>query len=171
MLNRIRDKLGILLAWQSKSQAEQKRIAYFVLLASILLPLLIWSWIDSAISQTQSEVDQLISRFEKARPLAEAVIAQKSSPSSDQLEVSALAAAQRLTKQTDLEAKLASIRPSRDQAAQDGVQLYLQNLNLHELLNFFSSLQQGSGLHMLSCDLSRGMDNPKRMDAKLILSR
>lgn len=165
----IREKIALLMAWHTRSQAEQKRIAAFVLVLSVLVPLFVWSWLNVAVSQARTEREEIISRYERALPLTADISSPSESSDTKGDQISPLALAQKVMRDAGLDNRLASIRPAQELQGRDGVQLYLENMNLPELLHLFSGVQQQSGLHIVSCDLKRRMDNSRRMDARLIL--
>ncbi|MDZ7762786.1 MAG: type II secretion system protein GspM [Desulfovermiculus sp.] len=171
MFNRIRERMALIVSWHSRPQAEQKRIAACVLGLSIIAPLFLWSWMNAETAKTMSDTEEIISRYERALPLTAQISAQSSNSDPGPQAVSALAAAQEAIRTADLDNRLTSLRPSRDLPGREGVQLYMENLNLTELLQLFSSLESQSGLRLVSCDLSRRQKGSRRMNARLILEK
>ncbi len=161
----------MLLAWQARSVAEKRRIAAFLLLGAVMLPAFCWSWINASASETREETLQVKARFERALPLAQEVAEYQQEQDRSMPDLSALATAQQIARDMHLEDKLSSIRPSRAVSDRDGVQLYLENLNLAELLQLFRNLQQQAGFEVVSANLNRRLDHERRMDVNLVLVR
>jgi len=159
------------MAWQTRPAGEKKRILMFIILMAALFPMVTWSWINSSISRTIEEAVQIIDRYERALPLAVEVMAAESSRNEEAQGVSSLAAVQQITRQMGLEDRLTSIRPSRALQGRDGVQIYMENINLLELLQLFESFKEQAGLQVVSGNLNKRLDNPKRMDLSLVLTR
>lgn len=171
MFSRIRERMALIVSWHSRPQAEQKRISACVLGLSIIVPLFLWSWINAEVAKTKSETEEIISRYERAFPLTAQITAQSSNSDPRAQAVSALAAAQEAIRTAGLDNRLTSLRPSRDLPGRDGVQLYMENLNLTELLQLFSSLESQIALRLVSCDLSPRQQSSRRMNARLILEK
>ncbi len=164
------EQIDTLTRWQTRSATEQMRIAIFLLFASVLLPLLIWSWINASVRENQSETEQVIQRYERALPLAEVII-QGLADVNEAASLSPLAAAQQITRDMGIEDRLASIRPARAAQGRDGVQLHMESLNLPELLYFFASIRNQAGLQIVSGNLTKRLDNPSLIDLTLVLTR
>lgn len=163
-------KVSALISWQARSAHEQKRIASFLIMLAVLLPLSLWFWINSAIQQNIAEKDQIISRYEKAVPLAEQI--QTAIPDQNNLEqLSPLAAAQQVARDMGIEEKLTSIRPTRALQGRPSVQIHIQDLDLPQLLHFFANLETQAGLQLISGNLNKRAENPARMDLSLVLAR
>ena len=158
-------------AWNSRSPKEQKRIALFLLLAAVLLPAFLWSWIDSASSDALQEKQNLMLRYERALPLAAQAGDYMDSDSESLSSLSPLAATQSALRNGGLEDKLSSLRPYGTSSGQSGVQLYLERLNMIEILQLFETLNNIPELHVASSRLNRRMDNPEHMDVRLVLDR
>ncbi|WP_291321882.1 hypothetical protein [Desulfonatronospira sp.] len=160
-----------MLAWDTRSPGEQKRVAFFLLFAAVLLPVILWSWISSAASDVLQDTRNIKARYERALPLAAEIGKSMELESESIAHLSPLAGIQKVIRDAGLEDRLASLRPSSNSTAQDGVQLYLERLDLIELLYFFETLSNISDLNIVSCRLDRRMDSPEHMDVRLVLSR
>jgi hypothetical protein len=171
IIGKIKHNTTALLAWSSRPYAERLRIAIFSLLLSIILPGFLWSWLHNGISTTRAETQRIQSQYEKALPLAKTIVSQKQTPAASSKNISALAAAQQVTRHLGLEDNLASIRPTQDVPGRDGVRLYLTGLNLTELVHLFANLDKRAGLYTLSCELTRRMDNARRVDLELVVAK
>lgn len=163
-------KIYGLIVWQARSAHEQKRIAAFLLVLAVMLPLSVWFWINSASRQNLLEKEQIVQQYKKALPLANQVL----SSEPDQKDFaghSPLVAAQQIARDLDIEKNMTSIRPTRPLQGRQGVQLHLENLNLPQLLHLFASLKSQTELQLISGNLSKRADNPARTDLSVILSR
>ncbi|MFO7728736.1 MAG: type II secretion system protein GspM [Desulfonatronovibrio sp.] len=163
-------KISGLIAWQARSAHEQKRIAAFLLVLAIVLPLSVWFWINSASRQNLLEKDQIVQQYKKALPLATQVL----SAEPDQTDfsgLSPLAAVQQIAREIGLEKNMTSIRPTSPLQGRQGVQIHLENLNLPQLLHLFASLKSQTELQLISGNLNKRADNPARTDLSVILSR
>ncbi|MFN2267603.1 MAG: type II secretion system protein GspM, partial [Desulfonatronovibrio sp.] len=159
----MRKKVSTLISWQSRSVHDQKRIALLLIFLTVLLPLSVWIWINSAIQQNLAEKDQIISRYEKAAPLAELI--KDAKPDKNNLQgLSPLAATQQVVRDMGIEAKMTSIRPARALQGLNGVQIHIQDLDLPQLLHFFTNLKTQAGIQLISGNLNKRADNPARMD-------
>lgn len=157
--------------WQTRPPAERKRIAMFVLLLAAVAPMVIWMGITSAADSAREDTERIISRYERALPLAKQIQAEHAQPERVSTERSALAAAQEVIRDIDLEDRLASVSPSRSLSERDEVEMYLQGLNLPEILHLFESLNNRAGLELMRCNLNRNQNDPERMDLSLSLAR
>ncbi len=171
MLSSLKEQISILLAWQTRPVAEKKRIIMFVILLAALIPMFTWSWISSSTDRTMEEAQQIIDRYERALPLAVEVMAGNTIQNDTGSGISPLAAAQQITRQMGLEDRMTSIRPSRALQGRDGVQIYMENLNLMELLQLFENLKNQAGLQIVSGNLNKRLDNPQLVDLSLVLAR
>ncbi len=142
-----------------------------MLLVAAVCPLIIWLWINSASDSARKETERIVYRYERALPLAEKIRADRSRPEQAGAHRSALAAAQGVIRDIELEERLASVSPSRSLSGRDGVEMYLQGLNLPEILHLFESLDSAAGLKIVNCNLNRSQNNPERMDVSLSLTR
>jgi hypothetical protein len=170
VFGKMKDKTTGLLAWSTRPYAERLRIAICCLLLSIVLPGFLWTWLQNSVSTTRTETQRIQSQYKKALPLAKTIVDKTHTTLSPQ-NISALAAAQKVTRHIGLEDNLASIRPTHNVPGRDGVRLYLAGLNLTELVHLFSSLEKQAGLYTLSCDLTRRMDNARRVDVQLVVAK
>ncbi len=142
----------------------------FLILAAVG-PLLIWMGISSASDRAGEDTERIISRYERALPLAEKIQADQSGQEQSETHRSSLAAAQGVIRDIELEERLASVSPSRSLSDREGVEMYLQGLNLPEILHLFQSLDSAAGLKIVNCNLNRSQNNPQRMDVSLSLTR
>ncbi len=170
MLTNIRKKISHLTRWQTRSVAEQKRIALFLFILAVILPVFAWLWINAASSENLRETAQVIQRYERALPLA-ARITQARPDMNETAGLSPLAAAQQVARDMGIEDNLTSIRPSRALQGREGVQVHIENLNLPQLLHLFESLKNQAQLQIISGNLNKKMDNPEQMDLSLVLAR
>jgi len=170
MLSNLLEKISILLAWPTRSESEKKRLSLFIILLAALFPMVVWSWISSSTARTMEDAEQIIDRYERALPLAVEVMAADTSRTEVTANVSSLAAVQKIARQMDLEDKLASIRPSRSLQGRDGVQIYMEDLDLLELLRLFENLENQAGLQVISGNINKRLDNPERVDLNLVLA-
>ncbi len=170
MLINLRERIVMLAAWQTRPEGEKKRIRMLMVFLAALLPLVTWSWINSSATQVRQDTEQVMSRYERALPLATEVQAAASAHTEKMTGISALAATQQIAREMGIEDRLTSIRPSRALQGREGVQIYLEDLNLPEILQLFDRIEHQAGLQIVTANLNKRPDNPKRADLMLVLA-
>lgn len=155
------------------SSAQQKRAAWMLMGLSFLLPLLIWSWIDSASQSSQERKEQIVYQYNRALPLTAGLEAQLSGDrSTDRYRnVSPFAAVQQAVRDINLEPNLTSVRPASTPGGREGVRILVENLNLPQMISLFDSFQNQAGLELVSGNINKRVDNPQRVDITLLLTR
>ncbi|WP_045210747.1 hypothetical protein [Desulfonatronovibrio magnus] len=155
------------------SPAQQKRAAWMLMGLSFLLPLLIWSWIDSASQSSQERKEQVVYQYNRALPLTAGLEAQLSGDrSTDRYRnVSPFAAVQQAVRDINLEPNLTSVRPASTPGGREGVRILVENLNLPQMISLFDSFQNQAGLELVSGNINKRVDNPQRVDITLLLTR
>ena len=119
--------------------------------------------LEKATSRLKRSVEQVRPVSEEIQSL-EAQIGQLAS-------LSPLAATQQVARELSLDGKLASIRPKPLGGGQEGVQVLYESLDLGEFLNLLDYHVNRGGMKILSCNVLHRMDNPRRIDLQLVLTR
>lgn len=163
-------KLDDLYFWQGWPVGRRKQ--YFRLM--LLLWVALWAfaftlttWMSNAARKDAAEAR---SRYERVLPMAEEAMSLQTQ-SGNLAGMNPLATAQQVSRDLQLERKLASIRPTQMTGGQEGVQLQYEALNLPEMLALLDTLNQKGRLKVLSLIFNHRGDRPKNADLQLVLTR
>lgn len=158
-------------SWQARSAIDLNRVGFLAIALGIILPLFIWNWISAVTQNTREQTEEVRLRYERALPLAHQVMAGNLISHGEAASMSALASVQLIARQAGLEEKLTSIRPARTAQGREGVQIFMESLNLPELLLVIQGFRNQANLEIISGSLNRRMDNPGVMDLNFTMSR
>ncbi|MFW5730606.1 MAG: hypothetical protein ACOCV7_03055, partial [Desulfonatronovibrionaceae bacterium] len=138
---------------------------------AVLIPVTVWWQIQQSVLDNRRKIQTLASRHQQVLPLVEKILAGQKSRQEDWSDLSAMTAVQQLVRDVDLQSRLVSIAPVGSDRESQGVKIFLQNLNLIQMLAFFQGLGDQTGLFIVSGSISKSRDNQKLADLNLVLSR
>lgn len=125
----------------------------------------------SGMTQTaRDRVRSVQDRFDRVAPLVEEAVA-LSEGRGRLASMNPLAASQQVSRDLKLEKKLASVRPAQLGGGREGVQLFFESLDLKELYDLLTAIQDRSGLKIFSMTMTRRLDVTNRADIQFVLAR
>jgi type II secretory pathway component PulM len=157
--------------WLDIPPERRKRILAYALAAWVILLVFIFYSLQDRMEQTRQQITQTEQRLDKVLSLAEKVDA-NAAQSADLANMDPMPAVQEVTRDMQIGSKLASVQPvEQGQAGSSGVQVIYQQLNLPELVNLLHNLRTRGGLNIITCNLSKRMDDSKLADLQMLLSK
>lgn len=162
---------GKIAALPGRTPGLNRTMTWLVPLLAVIIPGILWWQINQAVLENRQRIQTLASRYEQAAPLVERIMTGRVSGQRDRSDLSAMAAVQQLVREVDLQSRMTSIAPVRSDLQDQGVRIFLKNLNFIQMLAFFQGLRDQTGLFIVSGSISRSLDNEKLADLNLVLSR
>jgi len=163
-------KLDDLYFWQDWPLPTRKRFFISAMLGWAAVLFLIWLTLFAATRHGKAELKQAKHELTRAKPLVEQVVnlqAQRGALSG----MTPMAAAQQVSRDMNLDDRLASVRPIQIDQGREGVQLFFEGLNLKELVGLLNDLRTRGGLKVISCNISHRIDVASLADLQLVLTR
>jgi hypothetical protein len=122
-------------------------------------------------AEARKDADRLAGRLAKVAPLVEELETLQGAEDESLAPMEPLAAAQQISRDLGLAAKLSSVRPINVTGERTGVQVYYESLNLDQLVELLRTLKSRGGLKIVSFALNRRMDDPELANLQMVLGR
>lgn len=162
-------KLDDLFFWSEWSARRQATMFRLVVLCLAVLWLGLFLMFSLLREEAAKDVVRLEKRYYRVEPLV-GELRVLEDRMGELAAMAPLAAAQQVSRDLRMEKQLASIRPVQ-LGGREGVQLLYEALDLASFLKLMSTFRDRSGLSVVSCVFTHRLDDPKRGDLQLVLSR